>query len=191
MDRAMNKQIQAQLSQNLTKPIALIGLMGVGKTIIGQKLAHLLDVEFVDSDHEIEKAAGCTISDIFERYGEQAFRDGESRVLKRLVDGKVKVISTGGGAITNPEVAQLLWSRTVSIWIKSDIATIIQRTSHSKKRPLLNTENPEKILLEMKQQRYPIYSNANITIVSDDRSVDETARDALQSLYDFLIEKNN
>ena len=158
------KSPPARLRYPLKKTIALVGLMGSGKTTVGKRLARRLAVDFVDSDEEIEKAAGYSVSEIFEKFGEEDFRDGERRVISRLIDGDVKVLGTGGGAFMDAQTRKLLKSDAITIWLKADIKDLVERTGRRDTRPLLRQGNPEQILRDLAQKRYPIYGQANITI---------------------------
>jgi shikimate kinase len=173
----------------LNRPIVFVGMMGAGKTKIGRLLASELNIDFADSDDEVEKAAGCTISDIFENYGEKAFRDVEKKVIDRLVhEQPVRVISTGGGALLDEQTLATILNETISIWIKADIDITIDRTSRNNKRPLLQTENPEKVIEDMMKERYPVYKKADIEVQSDDSSVKAVLNQSIEKLYDYLCD---
>ena len=161
----------------LDKSIVLVGLMGVGKTTIGRRLARRLGMSFADSDHEIEKAAGMTVADIFEIYGETEFRSGERRVIARLLEGKPRVLATGGGAFINDHTRSLIKQSGLSIWLDANIKVLVERTSRRATRPLLNNGDPEKILTTLAAERAPIYAKADIVVKSNvgphDRVVDD------------------
>lgn len=148
------------------KPIVLIGLMGVGKTTVGRRLAQRLNLPFVDADHEIEAAAKMTVSDIFTRFGEPYFRDGERRVIQRLVDGTPKVIATGGGAFLNEETRQLILDNAMTIWLDAAPEVLADRVARRDTRPLLRGKDPLKVLTELAAIRNPIYALAPIRIES-------------------------
>jgi shikimate kinase len=150
------------------KTIALVGLMGVGKSSIGRRLAHALDMTFIDADSEIEKAAGCSISEIFERLGEPSFREGERRVISRLIDETPHVLATGGGAFMNTETRALLKQRTVTVWLKADIEVLARRVSRKDTRPLLTGRDPVEVLTAQAAERYPIYAQADLAIETGD-----------------------
>lgn len=150
----------------VTRAIALVGLMGVGKTTIGRRLAQRLRLDFIDADHEIERAAGLTVAEIFARYGEAYFRDGESRVISRLVDGAPKVIATGGGAFMNARTRDLLLGHATVIWIDADIDVLVDRVSRRGGRPLLKDRDPRAVLTELAAQRNPVYALAPIHVRS-------------------------
>ena len=148
------------------RPIVLIGLMGVGKSTVGRRLAARLGKLFVDADCEIENAAGMTIAEMFERYGEDHFRDGERRVIARLIDGSPKVIATGGGAFMNPQTRALILERAIAIWLDADIDTLVQRLGRRNTRPLLRGKDPQVTLAELARIRNPVYALAPIHVRS-------------------------
>jgi shikimate kinase len=151
----------------MSRPIVLIGLMGVGKSTIGRRLAYRLHLPFVDSDHEIEEAAGLTIAEMFEKYGEQEFRDGERRVIARLIDGNPKVIATGGGAFMNEQTRNLILERATAIWLDADVDVLAERVGRrGGSRPLLNGGDPREKLAALAKVRNPIYALAPIHIRS-------------------------
>lgn len=140
--------------------------MGVGKTSIGKRLAQKLQLPFVDADQEIVDAAGLSIPEIFEKFGEPHFRDGERRVIARLLDGTRKIIATGGGAFINPETRALMLDRAVVIWLDADIDTLVERTARKNDRPLLAQGDPRQILTRLAAERNPIYAQAHIHVKS-------------------------
>jgi shikimate kinase len=150
------------------RAIVLVGLMGAGKTSIGRRLAEKLGVPFVDADHEIEAAAGKSIPDIFAEHGEPHFRDGERRVIARLLDNGNQVLATGGGAFMNPETRARIKERAVSVWLKADLDLLMKRVSKRGGRPLLANNNPEAVMRKLIEDRYPIYAEADITVESAD-----------------------
>ncbi|MBS0479527.1 MAG: shikimate kinase [Proteobacteria bacterium] len=149
------------------KPIVLVGLMGVGKSTVGRRLATRLGVPFVDADHEIEAAAGMTIGEIFEKFGEPYFRDGERRVIARLVDGQPRVIATGGGAFINAETRALILNHAIAIWLDAPVHVLADRVRRRNTRPLLRDRDPATVLGELAVARNPIYAQAPIHIPSD------------------------
>lgn len=151
-----------------SQTIVLVGLMGSGKSSIGRRLAERLGLPFVDADAEIEAAAGCSIEDYFERYGEEEFRRGERRVMQRLLDGPVHVLSTGGGAFIDPETRAAIGQSGISVWLRADLTTLLDRVARRNDRPLLKDGNPEEILKSLMDERYPIYAEADITVDSTD-----------------------
>jgi shikimate kinase len=165
------------------RPIVLIGLMGVGKSTIGRRLAQRLRLPFVDSDHEIEAAAGLSIAEMFERYGEAQFRDGERRVIARLVDGRPKVIATGGGAFIQDATRALILERTTAVWLDADVTILAERVARrSGTRPLLNGGDPRQKLAELAAVRNPIYAQAPIHIRSRPLPHDATVEAIIKAL---------
>jgi len=162
--------------------IVLVGLMGAGKTSIGRRLATRLGLPFSDADDEIEKAAGSSIEDIFERLGEERFREGERRVIARLLEGPPIVLATGGGAFMDPDTRKVIAENGISIWLKSNIDTLVKRTSKRKNRPLLKNKNHREVLKHLIEVRYPIYQLADIIIDSLDVSAEETLHQVVKSL---------
>ncbi len=154
------------LRRAAARPITLVGLMGVGKTTIGRRLAARLGLPFVDADAEIETASGMSVAEIFERFGEAYFREGERRVIARLVDGPPKVIATGGGAFIQPETRALILERTLAVWLDADIATLVERVRRRDHRPLLKDKDPATVLTELAAVRNPIYAEAPIRVNS-------------------------
>ena len=153
-------------SFSLPRTVALVGLMGAGKTAIGKRLAARLGLPFVDADEEIERAAGFTISEIFERYGEAEFRAGERRVIARLLDGPRQVVSTGGGAYMDRETRTLLRERAITVWLRADLDVLYERVRKRGNRPLLRQGNPRDVLARLMAERYPIYAEADLVIDS-------------------------
>lgn len=157
--------------------IVLVGLMGSGKTRIGSELARLLDLPFVDADQEIEQAAGCTITEIFEKFGEQEFRRGEKKVMLRLLADGRKVLASGGGAFMQQDIKALIKKTAISIWLKANLDTLVERTSRTNHRPLLRSAaDPAARLQKLMEERYPIYAEADITVVTDRQTPQDTAR---------------
>lgn len=148
------------------RPIVLVGLMGVGKTTVGRRLAQRLDLPFVDADAEIEAAAGMTVGEIFERFGEAHFRDGERRVIARLIDGSQKVIATGGGAFINAETRALILDQSIAVWLDADPAVLAERVAKRDHRPLLRGKDPLKVLTDLAAVRNPFYALAPLHIIS-------------------------
>ncbi|WP_332654809.1 shikimate kinase [Brevundimonas sp.] len=147
-----------------SRTIALVGLMGVGKSTVGRRLAKRLGLPFADGDIEIESAAAMTVSDIFAELGESEFRAGEARVMKRLLEGPRMVLATGGGAILNPETRDLLRDRAVTVWMRADLETVAQRVQRRDTRPLLRGRDPLTALTAMAEVRYPVYATADLTV---------------------------
>jgi len=149
------------------KPIVLVGLMGVGKSTVGRRLANRLGVPFVDADHEIEVAADMTVGEIFEKFGEPYFRDGERRVIARLVDGQPQVIATGGGAFIHDETRAMILEHAIAIWLDAPTRVLAERVRRRDTRPLLRDRDPQAVLDELAAKRNPIYAQAPIRIASD------------------------
>lgn len=166
----------------IDRPLVLIGLMGVGKTTIGRRLAARLGIDFVDADHEIETAAGMTISEIFEKYGEAHFRDGERRVISRLVDGQAKVIATGGGAFMNDMTRALILEKTIAIWIDANIDILAERVARRDTRPLIKGKNPATVLRELAALRNPVYALAPVHVRSESAPSEKTVEAILGKL---------
>ncbi len=156
--------------------IVLVGLMGAGKSCVGRRLAESLGVPFVDSDEEIEKAAGCGVTDIFDVYGEPAFRDCERRVIARLLSSGPSIIATGGGAFMDPETRETIKATSTSVWLRADPEILYQRTKRSKTRPLLATKDPRAKLVALAEVRYPVYAEADITVDTGNESLDTTVK---------------
>lgn len=157
------------------KPIVLIGLMGAGKTSVGRRLAQRLVLSFVDADDEIEKAAGCSIPEIFEIYGESAFRDVEERVIERLIGEGPMVLATGGGAYMAKRTRENIRENAISIWLQANLDTLVERTSRRSGRPLLESgSSPRQVLQDLIDIRYPIYRDADITIETGQENMEIT-----------------
>ncbi len=168
------------------RPIVLIGMMGAGKTTVGRRLAARLGRHFVDSDEEIEKAAGMSIEDIFRTRGEADFRAGEVRVIARLLKDRGIVLGTGGGAFMNAETRTLIKASAISVWIKADFELLFQRVSRRSNRPLLKTANPRETLMKLIEQRYPTYAEADVTVVSSDVPQDQVASEVIDAITAHL-----
>lgn len=150
------------------KTIVLVGLMGVGKSSVGRRLANVLGLPFRDADNEVEAAAGRSISAIFAELGEAAFRDGERRVIARLLDEPPHVLATGGGAFVNAETRALINEKAVSVWLKADIELLARRVSRKDNRPLVRGKDPVKVLTELAEARYPAYAEAQVHVETGD-----------------------
>ena len=152
----------------LNRTVALVGMMGAGKSSIGRRLAARMGVVFRDADSEIETAAGCTISEIFEHYGESAFRDGERKVIARLLGEPPHILATGGGAFIDPATHDRLKQQAVTIWLKAPVELLLARTRRRDTRPLLRSGDPRATLERLLRDRAPIYEQADFTIDSED-----------------------
>jgi shikimate kinase len=164
------------------RTVVLVGLMGAGKTKIGRRLAIRLGLPFFDSDQEIEAAAGETIEEIFANRGERVFREGERRVIARLLTEPVHVLATGGGAFMDPGTRAVITRRGVSLWLRADLDVLVQRVSRRTDRPLLKAGEPRAILRELIERRYPIYAQAEVTVDSGDGSPESTVNRAIAAL---------
>ena len=158
------------------KSVVLVGLMGAGKTSVGRRLAKKLDMAFVDADEEIVKAAACSIDNIFELYGEKAFRDVEEKVISRLLEEGPQVMATGGGAFMNPKTRALIAAASVSVWLRAELDVLVRRTRRRGGRPLLKNKDPREALKKLIDERYPVYAKADIIVDSKDDGADVTAR---------------
>ena len=150
------------------RTITLVGLMGVGKSSVGRRLANALDLPFKDADVEIEAAAGRSIPDIFAEMGEPAFREGERRVITRLLEDPPHVLATGGGAFMNDETRRLIKEKAVSVWLKADLDILARRIGRKDTRPLVSGKDPLAVLTELAETRYPIYAEADIMVETGD-----------------------
>lgn len=171
----------------LDRTVALVGLMGAGKSAIGRRLALRLGMPFVDADGEIEAAAGCTIEEFFERYGEAEFRAGERRVIARLLEGPKIVLATGGGAFMDPQTRMLMRQRAITVWLRAELPLLMERVGRRSNRPLLKHDDPQTVLERLMTIRYPIYAEADITVDSRDAPPDRTTDDVVAALSDFLL----
>jgi len=168
------------------RPLVLVGMMGAGKTTVGRRLATRLERHFVDSDEEIEKAAGMTIEDIFATRGEPEFRAGEARVIARLLKDHGLVLGTGGGAFMNADTRAAIKTTAVSVWIKADFELLFARVQRRSNRPLLKTANPRQTLKDLIDKRYPVYAEADVTVVSRDIPQDQVATEVLEAVLTYL-----
>jgi len=174
------------IEKSLKKPVILIGMMGTGKTHLGKMLADALNLEFFDSDHVIEKRGGLSISEIFELYGEQRFRQSEEKTILDLLDGGACIIATGGGAPMNPIIMDAIKEKSISIWLDSDAEAIYARIKTAKNRPLLNTENPKATLAKLIDERKSTYANADITIKTKGNNADHALNEMIEAISKVL-----
>jgi shikimate kinase len=170
--------------------IILVGMMGAGKSSIGKRLAAALELPFYDADIEIERAAGTTIEEIFRLHGEAYFREGEERVIKRILQGGSQVLATGGGAVISPQTRAEIAKNGVSIWLNAPIDLLLQRVSRRDNRPLLKTENPRAVLARLLSQREPLYREANLVFQSRDAPHDVIVEEMLSMIEAYLAAKN-
>ncbi len=167
------------------RAIVLVGLMGAGKSTVGRRLADKLGLPFVDADHEREAAAGKTIPEIFADHGEAYFREGERKVIARLLDSGAAVLATGGGAYVNTETRNLIKLKGVSIWLKADLPLLMRRVSRRSNRPLLKSDDPQAVMRRLIEERYPIYQLADITVMSRDVAHTAMVNDVLKALLQW------
>jgi shikimate kinase len=191
-DRAMQDVTGTPLSEAAIvaalgpRSIVLVGMMGAGKSSIGRRLAARLCVPFADADNEIEVAAGMSIPDIFSTYGEAYFRSGETRVIARLLDGGPQVLATGGGAFMSADARTAIAAHGVSVWLKAEFDVLMRRIKRRQDRPLLKTEDPGETLRALMAERYPVYAQADITIVSREVPHDKIVDEIVGALADRL-----
>lgn len=176
------------LSQRIDRPIMLVGMMGVGKSSVGKRLATALNFDFVDADEEIEESAQMSIAEIFEKHGEDYFRDGERRVIARLMSdgGKRAVIATGGGAFCNGETRSLMLDKAICVWLDADIDTLVERTSRKNNRPLLQQGDPREILTKLRDEREPDYSQAPIHVQGSKGPHSQSVNKILRGILQWL-----
>jgi len=173
------------------KSVVLIGLMGAGKTAIGRRLAKRLDLNFTDADSEIEQAAGQNITDIFSEHGEAYFRDGEQRVIARLLKNGPQVLATGGGAYMSERTRGNITRHGVSVWLKAELDVLLERTGRRDNRPLLKAGDPEAVLKRLIDERYPVYANADITVQSRDVAHEVIVDEILTALNQKMVSQEN
>jgi shikimate kinase len=191
MSEAAVKTLQSAEVANLliklgNRTIVLVGMMGAGKSSIGRRLASELSLPFVDADTEIEAAASMTIPEIFGVHGEPYFRSGEARVIARLLESGPQVMASGGGAFINPQTRALIRARGISVWLKADLDILLRRIKRRSDRPLLKTDDPERTLQRLIDERYPIYAEADVTIHSRDVSHEAIVADIVAALTERL-----
>jgi len=179
VDRAVAEALGA-------RSIVLVGMMGAGKSSIGRKLAQTLAIPFVDADSEIETAAGMTIPEIFASQGEAYFRAGEARVIARLLEGGPRVLATGGGAFMREETREAVRAKGISVWLKADYEVLARRIKRRNDRPMLKTADPAATLKALIAERYPVYAEADITVVSRDVPHETIVEEILAALDDWL-----
>lgn len=180
-DKASQKE--AQLVQTLgTRSIVMVGLMGCGKTAIGRRLANRLSLPFLDADEEIERAACKTIPEIFEDHGEDYFRNGERKVIARLLADGPQVLATGGGAFMNADTRKNVQCLGISVWLKAELDVLMRRVRRRNNRPLLQTDDPQAVMQRLMDERYPIYAQADITIESREVSHDIVVSEIVSQL---------
>lgn len=165
------------------RSVVFVGLMGAGKTAIGRKVAGMLGLPFIDSDHEIEAVSRMTIPDLFERYGEAEFRALEQRVIHRLLtENGPQVLSTGGGAFMNEQTREAIAEHGISVWLKADLDLLMERVSKKQNRPLLKNDDPRAVLQRLMDVRYPVYATAEITVITRDERKEVIAAEVVEAL---------
>jgi shikimate kinase len=174
------------LGKRLDRPVVLVGLMGVGKSTVGRRLAVRLGVPFVDSDEEIEDAAGYSAAEIFERFGERDFRDGERRLVARLVEGEIRVIATGGGAFVDANTRRLLNERAITVWLDAPVDILAGRTARRDTRPLLRNSDPKAVLQKLAEERRPSYAEAHIHVKSGGGAHQDVVEAIVSALEAYL-----
>jgi shikimate kinase len=180
-----NSSSKVVLARPLDKPIVLVGLMGAGKTTIGRRLAARLNIRFIDTDAEIEAAAGCSVTEIFEKFGEKEFRDGERRVIQRLLTAEPQVLATGGGAFVDPETRANIKSAAYSIWLNAEISLLVERVGRRDTRPLLKKGNPSNILNKLLTERGPLYAEADLIVESGIGPHEEVVDNIIKALNSY------
>jgi len=178
-----------ELSRRLDRPVVLVGLMGAGKSTVGRRLAKRLGLTFVDSDSAIEDASGYSAAEVYERFGEKDFRDGERRLVARLVSGEVRVIATGGGAYVDPRTRELLNERSITVWLDAPVEVLAERTSRRDTRPLLRNEDPKGTLERLDEERRPSYAEAHIHVRSGNGAHRDVVETIIRELDDFLANR--
>ena len=175
------------------RPIVLVGLMGAGKTSVGRRLAEKLGIPFVDADHEIEVAAGKPIKEIFADHGEAYFREGERRVIQRLIGNGAQVLATGGGAYMNDETRARIQEHGVSVWLRAALPLLMKRVAKRQDRPLLQADDPETVMRTLMDKRYPVYALADVTVESRDVQHGQMVNDVIRALaaWDGWDKKDN
>ena len=165
-----------------TRSVVFVGLMGAGKTAIGRKVAGMLGLPFTDSDHEIESVSRMTIPDLFERYGEAEFRSLEQRVIVRVLESGPQVLSTGGGAFMNAQTREAIEAYGLSVWLKADVDTLLDRVSKKQNRPLLKNADPRAVLERLMLERNPVYALADVTVATRDERKEVIAGEVIEAI---------
>ena len=165
-----------------SRSVVFVGLMGAGKTAIGRRVAAILGLPFTDSDHEIESVSRMTIPDLFERYGEAEFRSLEQRVIVRVLESGPQVLSTGGGAFMNGQTRDAIASYGLSVWLKADVDTLLERVSKKQNRPLLKDSDPRAVLERLMAERYPVYALADVTVATRDERKEVIAGEVIEAI---------
>jgi len=175
-----------QLAKRLDRPVVLVGLMGVGKSTVGRRLAKRLGLDFIDSDSEIEEAVGLPWGEVFERYGEADYRDGERRLVARLIDGQVRVIATGGGVFVDPRTRELLKERAITVWLDAPVHVLAERTARRDTRPLLKAGDHKEILKRLAEIERAAYAEADVHVRSGDGAHKDVVEAIIRGLKTHL-----
>lgn len=180
--RSLSQEIENIREKLGNHPIVLVGLMGAGKSSIGRRLAEKLNFPFVDADHEIEVAADKSIAEIFADHGEAYFREGERRVISRLIENGAQVLATGGGAFINDDTRERIAGHGVSVWLKADLPLLMKRVSKRADRPLLLNDDPQAVMQRLMDSRYPVYAKADVIVESRDVQHTQMVNDVIKML---------
>ena len=180
--RSIAKEAEAVRQRLGERPIVLVGLMGAGKTSVGRRLAEKLRIPFVDADHEIEAAAGKPIKEIFADHGEEYFREGERRVIQRLIGNGAQVLATGGGAYMNEETRARIAEHGISVWLRASLPLLMKRVAKRQDRPLLQAGDPEAVMRALIDKRYPVYALADLAVESRDVQHGQMVNDVIRAL---------
>ncbi len=180
--QADDQRLETIRSRLGSRSLVMVGLMGCGKSSVGRRLASRLGIPFVDTDDEIERVAGKSINDIFEDWGEAEFRDGERRVIARLLNAGPQVLATGGGAFINDQTRENIKAHGISVWLKADLPILMRRVAKRDTRPLLRTDDPQAVMRRLMEERYPIYAEADVVVESRDVVHEVIVSDVLNAL---------
>jgi len=181
--------VQRALDNIADRPVVLIGLMGAGKTSVGRFLARKMGLPFADADQEIEKAAGMSVAEIFEKHGEEYFRNGERRVIERIMGDGAQILATGGGAFMCDETRELIKEHGISVWLKADLDVLMRRVMRRDTRPLLHTADPGSVMQSLMDERYPVYREADISVQSRDVPHEVIVGEIIQALVAWSVSK--
>ena len=181
-----SRPAQTNISFVPPKTIVLVGLMGCGKTSIGRRLAKRLELPFHDSDQEVEAAAGCPLKDILAVFGEDAFRQGEHKVISRLLGQANHVLATGGGSFSVDETRNIIKEKSISVWLKADLETLLARVSRRSDRPLLSEGDPKEILEGLIAEKYPIYETADVHVETFDEPANTTVDRVIRAMSQYI-----
>ncbi len=187
--KALDQQLRQITKQLGARPIVLVGMMGSGKTTLGRRLAKMLKLDFHDSDHEVELAAGMTIPDIFSAFGEAYFRQGEAKVIARLVKDGQQILSLGGGAFINDDTRALVNQGAVSVWLQAPADVLMTRLRRKQNRPLMLTDNPEDTLRTLIEARQPLYAQAMVHVDLQDYAVERAAREIIGAIHAHIVKE--